>query len=56
MEEAAAFGACPDRQNKARVPAREIMYRVDGTSDLVEETLDHSRLARPARSASATAR
>jgi GH15 family glucan-1,4-alpha-glucosidase len=55
VEEAAAFGAwLRDRAAEYTGEGRplKIMYRVDGTSDLVEETLDHFegwRSSRPVR-------
>jgi GH15 family glucan-1,4-alpha-glucosidase len=56
LEEAAAFGAwlrdrVQEQAGKGSGPLK-IMYRVDGTSDLVEETLDHFegwRGSRPVR-------
>ncbi len=56
VEEAAAFGAwlrdrAQEQAGKGSGPLK-IMYRVDGTSDLVEETLDHFegwRGSRPVR-------
>jgi GH15 family glucan-1,4-alpha-glucosidase len=55
VEEAAAFGAwLRDRAGEYKGEGRplKIMYRIDGTSDLVEETLDHFegwRGSRPVR-------